>query len=198
MKSFVFWDIKLCDTVKVNRSFGGKPPPSSGLKRMSSKKRALLVSCILLVSCLAFFSALKVGAICSSETSDDFHPITRRYIREDRTLSPFILKLRTSTYPNVHIQFHKVCLLRSNVLMSIVIGNVTPCSTVSLLLARVGSVWALAHAFTWIRFSTGGLFRLPLGSCLLDLLFNPEDGGSTFFRNVCKLLRSYTSSHLIT
>jgi hypothetical protein len=40
----------------------------------------------MLVSCLAYFSTQKIEAICSSETSVDFHRTTLRYISEDVTL----------------------------------------------------------------------------------------------------------------
>jgi hypothetical protein len=40
----------------------------------------------MLVSCLAYSSALKIEAICSSETSIDFHGTSRSYIPKDRTL----------------------------------------------------------------------------------------------------------------
>jgi hypothetical protein len=40
----------------------------------------------MLVSFLAYFTALKMVAICSFETSVGFQQVTRRYIAEDRTL----------------------------------------------------------------------------------------------------------------
>jgi hypothetical protein len=42
-----------------------------------------------LVSFLAHYLTLKMEAICSSETSDDFQQTTRRYIPEDRTLTNY-------------------------------------------------------------------------------------------------------------
>jgi hypothetical protein len=47
---------------------------------------ALLAACFTLVSCLGYYSTMKMEATCSSETSVDFQPTTRRYIPEDRTL----------------------------------------------------------------------------------------------------------------
>jgi hypothetical protein len=38
---------------------------------------------------------------------------------------------------------------------------------------------------------------LNLVALFLGLLFDPEDGGSTILRNVCKLLPIYTASHSI-
>jgi hypothetical protein len=40
----------------------------------------------MLVSCSAYTSTLKMEAICSSETSDDFQRTKRRYTSEDKTV----------------------------------------------------------------------------------------------------------------
>jgi hypothetical protein len=40
----------------------------------------------MLVSCLAYYSTLKMEAICSSETYVDLNRTTRRFILDDRTL----------------------------------------------------------------------------------------------------------------
>jgi hypothetical protein len=53
--------------------------------RASSKRIALLVNCFMLVSCVAYSSALKMEAKWSSETLVDFQQTTLRYIPEDRT-----------------------------------------------------------------------------------------------------------------
>jgi hypothetical protein len=42
-------------------------------------------ACFMLVSCLAYYSALKIKAICSPETSVEFQRITRPCIPEDAT-----------------------------------------------------------------------------------------------------------------
>jgi hypothetical protein len=47
--------------------------------------RALLVTCLKLVSCLVHSFTLKTEAACSSETCVEFQQTTRRYIPEDRT-----------------------------------------------------------------------------------------------------------------
>jgi hypothetical protein len=60
--------------------------PSSGSKNKPRKKPALLVTCFMLVSFLAYSSTLKIEAACFSETSVDFQRTTRRYIPEDRPL----------------------------------------------------------------------------------------------------------------
>jgi hypothetical protein len=135
MKGSLFWDINLYDTVKVDRSLGRIAPPSSGLKSMSSKKRALLVACILLVSCLAYYSALKVGAICSSETSDDFHSVTPRRQNSLNVFPSVHFKTSHSLRIQMCINSFANFMLRSDVLLSSVVTNVTLCSLVSLVLA---------------------------------------------------------------
>jgi hypothetical protein len=60
------------------------PPPSSRLKIASVftvEDYVLLDACFIIVSCLAFSSALKMEATCSSEMSVDFQWITRRLIK---------------------------------------------------------------------------------------------------------------------
>jgi hypothetical protein len=57
-------------------------PPSSESKNKPSKKPPALS----LAYCSAYFSTLKMEAICSSETSVDFQRTTQRYIPEDSTL----------------------------------------------------------------------------------------------------------------
>jgi hypothetical protein len=44
------------------------------------------VTCLLLVSCLAFSSTLKLVAVRSSKISMNFYQTIRRYIPEDSTL----------------------------------------------------------------------------------------------------------------
>jgi hypothetical protein len=73
MKSTTFWDITPCRPLKFNRRFKGTyyvcfPPAFT------------------LVSCSAYYSTLKMEAICSSETSVAIQRITRPYIPEDSTL----------------------------------------------------------------------------------------------------------------
>jgi hypothetical protein len=71
MKSTIFWDITPCSPLSVSRRFGGTLCFPAVFTR---------------VSCPAYFSNLKMGAICSSETSVDIQRTTRRYIPEDSTL----------------------------------------------------------------------------------------------------------------
>jgi hypothetical protein len=47
-----------------------------------------------LVSCMVFFSTLKMGAVQSSETSGDIYRIKRNYIHEDLLL--IITAVKTS------------------------------------------------------------------------------------------------------
>jgi hypothetical protein len=46
----------------------------------------LFATCFILVSCLTYYSTMKMEDKCSSETSVDFQWTTRRYIPVDRTL----------------------------------------------------------------------------------------------------------------
>jgi hypothetical protein len=63
-----------CGALNVNRLFGG----TSGLW-------ALHATCFILVSSSAYFSAVKTGITCFSETSVDFQRTTRRCIPVDRS-----------------------------------------------------------------------------------------------------------------
>jgi hypothetical protein len=73
MKAYIFWNITPCSPLKVNRPFGGT-------------SRDLLVICLMLVFCLAYFSTLRMEMTCSSETSIDFQRTTLHYVPEDRAL----------------------------------------------------------------------------------------------------------------
>jgi hypothetical protein len=48
--------------------------------------QALIVACFMLVSCLAYFSTLKMKATSSTKTLVDFEETTWHFIPEDRTL----------------------------------------------------------------------------------------------------------------
>jgi hypothetical protein len=45
----------------------------------------LLATCVMMVSCLAYSSALKMKVTCSSETQIDFQLLTPRYTPEDQS-----------------------------------------------------------------------------------------------------------------
>jgi hypothetical protein len=55
-------------------------------KEETSLKQVASRTSFMLVSCLAYFSNLKMEATCSSETSVDFQRTTRRYVPEDKAL----------------------------------------------------------------------------------------------------------------
>jgi hypothetical protein len=61
MNNPIFWDITLCSPLKINRRFGG-----------TDRRAFFLQPAFTLVSCSAYSSTLKMGAICSSEISFDF------------------------------------------------------------------------------------------------------------------------------
>jgi hypothetical protein len=73
LKNSVFWDITPCSPFKVNRRFGG------------TAEQADLPPAFPLVSCLAYYSTLKMEATCSPETSVDLQRTTRHYISQDET-----------------------------------------------------------------------------------------------------------------
>jgi hypothetical protein len=61
---------------------------------------ALLVKCLMLISCLAYFLTLKMEATCSPKMSVAFQQTTWHYIPEDRTLHDHWM--RTSNPRRVH------------------------------------------------------------------------------------------------
>jgi hypothetical protein len=70
-KSSIFLEIMQCIPLKVNRRFGG----TCGLHlKHETGSREIFT----LVSCLAYYSNLKIEGTCSSETSVDFQRTTRR------------------------------------------------------------------------------------------------------------------------
>jgi hypothetical protein len=52
----------------------------------NKQHQSLLANCFMLVSCMAYFSTLKMETRCSSETSSDFHLTAERYVLDDATL----------------------------------------------------------------------------------------------------------------
>jgi hypothetical protein len=89
MKSSVFWDIMLCNPLKINLRFGGTyllRIHARWISQERSQCKNLVTStstCFMLVSSLAYSSTLKLQVTCSSETSVDFQRATCRYIQED-------------------------------------------------------------------------------------------------------------------
>jgi hypothetical protein len=75
MKCSAVWDITLCSPLKLIRSF-------ARVFRFHFQGRRISQAVFTLLSCLAYFSNLKMEATCSSETYVDFQRITRRYIPE--------------------------------------------------------------------------------------------------------------------
>jgi hypothetical protein len=68
--------------------------------------------------------------------------------------------------------------------------DVTPCNLVEIY-SSLGGTYYFQLEFQRV----GQVKRCLLLACLLGLLFNPEDDGSTFFENG-KMLLDYTASHL--
>jgi hypothetical protein len=79
--------------LKVNRRFGGtcRLQLRGRRKRQRRNQReANSKQNVMLVSCLAYSSTLKMKSICSSKTLVGFQRTTRGYIPEDRTLQKHI------------------------------------------------------------------------------------------------------------
>jgi hypothetical protein len=70
-KSPVFWNITPCRSLKVNRRFGGTCRLHVQGKTISKARNQheALLTCFMLVSCLAYCSTLKMEATCSSKMS---------------------------------------------------------------------------------------------------------------------------------
>jgi hypothetical protein len=95
MKSPILWDITPFSPLKVNRRIGGT-------------YRSCLPPGFTLISCLAYSSALKMEATCSSETSVDFQRAKRCYIPEDRTLR---IKTSLTKWHQKTLYFHQTFIL---------------------------------------------------------------------------------------
>jgi hypothetical protein len=97
-RKYIFCDIDKCmlnvldQTAKGGEAF--YRPGCKAVKSVESQPTfqrnipppSLLAICFMLACCSAYFSTLKMEAICSSETSDDSQRATWRYIPEDGTL----------------------------------------------------------------------------------------------------------------
>lgn len=86
MKSPVFWDITQYSPLNVNWRFGGACNLHLHGEADNKHITALLVTCFTLISCLGYFSMLKI-LTCSSETSIDSQRPIRYHIPKDRTFS---------------------------------------------------------------------------------------------------------------
>jgi hypothetical protein len=91
MKSYIFWAIMTCSSLKLNRRFGGTcclqlqdPKINQSRHRHEADSKQ---SFLMLISCLSYSSTLKIEATatCSLETSVEFQRAMRLYIPEDRT-----------------------------------------------------------------------------------------------------------------
>jgi hypothetical protein len=86
-KSTIVRDITPCSPLKVNRRFGGTYRLHLQGRKLSQPRNQLcLPHDFTLFSCSFYSSALKMEAMCSSETSVGFQQTTRRYIPEDNIL----------------------------------------------------------------------------------------------------------------
>jgi hypothetical protein len=74
-----------CSPVKINRRFGGT------LHLFSRSNRALLATCLMLVSRLAYNSTLKMEAICCPEKCLTFTELRLSYGMDDRGVGVLFL-----------------------------------------------------------------------------------------------------------
>jgi hypothetical protein len=84
----VIWDITPCSPLKINLCFGETYRLRRQCRRISQTRYLheagnKLAPCIMLVSCLAYSSTLKMEATCSSEMSGDVQWTTWRHVPED-------------------------------------------------------------------------------------------------------------------
>jgi hypothetical protein len=71
----VFWEIMLCSQLKANQRFGGTCRLYlQGRRIIHARKQheALLATCFMLISWLAYYSTLKMQVTCFSEMLADF------------------------------------------------------------------------------------------------------------------------------
>jgi hypothetical protein len=67
---------------------------------MKSPMCSNLAACVVLISCLAYSSTLKMEAACYSETSINFYQASRCYVPEERTI-------RTRTLTTQHMEYER-------------------------------------------------------------------------------------------
>jgi hypothetical protein len=116
---YIFWNITQCSLLKVNRRFEGicsfylqgRISQVINLKEVRIGM-AVLVTCLMLVSCVAYSSNLKMEATCPSEKSVDFQQTTRRYISEDTILHNH--RFEYLKYYISNFVFQRFCLLFLN------------------------------------------------------------------------------------
>jgi hypothetical protein len=88
-KSYILWDITLCNTFKVNQCFRGTCRPhlhSQRICQVRNEHESRLSPPFTLVSSLAYTSTMKTEGVCPSEISVDIQWTTQRYFLGDRTL----------------------------------------------------------------------------------------------------------------
>jgi hypothetical protein len=82
----IFYDEASSQEIGEMRNLSILVRKSPGKRLLERPKQSLLAACFMLDSYLAYYSTLKMKAVCSSETSIDFQRTTWRYIPEDRLL----------------------------------------------------------------------------------------------------------------
>jgi hypothetical protein len=83
MNGFTSWDIMPCIPLKVTDI--SEEYVASIFRVKEQTKQETSITLVMLVSCLACYLTMNMGATCSSETSIDIQQTTRRYIPENIT-----------------------------------------------------------------------------------------------------------------
>jgi hypothetical protein len=98
MKSTIFWDITPCSPLKVGWRFGAtyRLHSQGRISRAKEQRESRWQASTFTLASYLGYSALKMEAICYSETSADFKWTTRCYISEAGTLDRNIAYFQNS------------------------------------------------------------------------------------------------------
>jgi hypothetical protein len=82
MKSPIFWDITPCSSLRVS-------------------KTALIATCSMVVSCLAYFSTLNMVATCHSDTPVDYQRTTRLIFQNTGLILHVLISVHMLKYTSI-------------------------------------------------------------------------------------------------
>jgi hypothetical protein len=138
-----FCDVTRCSSLKVNRHFGGtcrlhlQDSIANQERNKYDADITLLDVRFMIVSSLAYFSALKMEAKCSIETSFDFQRTTKLYVLKGRIFLNCCCDNRGSsflTYILVHVLLIEI--MRDVPLCSSTIKDIRPVKSYHLQIIR--------------------------------------------------------------